>query len=56
MSVVLAFNVSPIDLAPVFPMLLSVDLIRMEKSVLQMMPFVLFFVFTTQIELNERYV
>ena len=46
------FNASLNDAVPLSPMLLSVDLMRMEKSVL-LMPSVCFFVFTTQIEFSE---
>ena len=54
-SVVFDFNASLIDVAPVSPILLSVDVVRMEKSGLLMDAIcVLFlFVFTTQIELSE---
>ena len=55
MSVVFDFNDSLNDVAPVSPMLLSVDVMRMEKSELLMGVFCVssFFAFTTQIEFSE---
>ena len=48
------FNASLNDFVPVSPMLLPVDVMRMEKSELLMDFFyVPFFVFTTQIEFGE---
>ena len=48
------FNASLNDVAPVSPMLLSVDLMRMEKSGLLMDAIcVVSFVFTSQIEFSE---
>ena len=48
------FNASLNDVAPVSPILLSVDLMRMEKSGLLMDSiYVISFVFTIQIELSE---
>ena len=54
MSVVFDFNASLIDVAPVYPMLFSVDLMRMKKSWLLMdVICVVSFAFTPQIELSE---
>ena len=54
MSVVFDFNASLNDVAPVSPIWLSVDLMRMEKSGLLMDSIcVISFVFTIQIELSE---
>ena len=54
MSVVFDFNASLNDVAPVVPIMFSVDVMRMEKSELLMDVFcVLSFVFTTQIEFSE---
>ena len=48
------FNASPSDVAPVSPILLPVDLIKVERSGLLInVIFVVSFVFTTQIELSE---
>ena len=55
MSVVFDFNASLNDVAPVSPMLLSVYVMRKEKSELLMDVFCVssFFVFTHQIEFRE---
>ena len=55
MSVVFDFNASLNDFAPVSPISLTVDLMRVEKSGLLMGCHfcVVSFVFTPQIELNE---
>ena len=54
MSIVFDFSASLNDVAPVSPILLSVDLMRMEKSGLLMDSIcVVSFVFTIQIELSE---
>ena len=54
MSVVFDFNDSLIDVAPVSPILLTVDVMKNEKSELLMDVFcVSSFVFTTQIECSE---
>ena len=54
MSVVFDFNASLNDAAPVSPMLLSVFVMKMEKSELLMDVFcVPSFVFTTQLEFSE---
>ena len=54
-SAVFDFNASLNDVAPVSPILLSVDLMRMEKSELLVDAICVLslFVFTTQIELSE---
>ena len=53
-SVVFDFNASLNDALPASPMLLSVDSMRMEKNGLLMDAiFVLFLLFTTQIEFGE---
>ena len=53
-SVVFDFNASLIDVAPVSLMLLTVDLMRMERSGLLMdVIYVVSFVFTSQIEFRE---
>ena len=56
MSVVFDFNDSLNDVAPVYPMLLSVDVKRKEKSELLMDVFCVssFFIITTQTECSER--
>ena len=58
MSVVFDFNASPNDVAPVSPMLLPVDLMRIESySQIDIVLCVVFFcVFTTQIEFNNCFV
>ena len=54
MSVVFDFNVSLNDVAPVSPMLLSVDLMRMEKEwIVGCHLCVVSFVFTMQMEFCE---
>ena len=54
MSVVFDFNASLNDVAPVSPMPLAVDVMRMEKSELLMgVLCLLSFIFTTQIEFSE---
>ena len=54
MSVVFDFNASLNDVAPVSPMLLSVDLMRMEKEWIVGCHFcVVSFVFTMQMEFCE---
>ena len=55
MIVVFDFNASLNDVAPVSPILLSVDLKRKEKSELLMDVFVclLSFIFTTQVEFSD---
>ena len=53
-SVVFDFNASLNDVAPVFPMSLSVDLMRMKEWIVDGYHFcVVSFVFTTQIEFSE---
>ena len=52
-SVVLDFNVSLNDAAPVSLMLLSVDAMEIEKSELLMDVFCVFFVFTPQTKFSE---
>ena len=54
-SVVFDFNASLRDVTPVSPMMLSVYLMRMEKSELLMdaICVLFFFLFTTQVELSE---
>ena len=53
-SVVFVFIASLIDVAPVFPMLLSVDLMRIEEWIVGGFHLcVVSFVFTSQIELSE---
>ena len=53
MSVVFDFNASLIDVAPVSPILLSVDLMKMEECIDECHLCVVSFAFTTQIELSE---
>ena len=54
MSVVFDFNASLNDVAPLYPISLAVDAMKMEKSELLMDVFcVLSFVFTTKIEFSE---
>ena len=54
LSVVFDFNASPKDVAPVIPMLLSVDLMRMKEWIVDVRHLcVVSFVFTSQIELSE---
>ena len=53
MSVVFDFNASLNDFVPVSPMLLPVDVMRMEKSELLTESICLSFVFTPQIEYFE---
>ena len=56
MSVAFDFNASLIDVAPVFPMPLPVDVMRMEKSELLMDVFCFFplcFILTSEIEFSE---
>ena len=48
-SVVFDFNDSLNDFAPVSPMMLSVDVMRMEKSELLMDAFCVFFLFSSQL-------
>ena len=58
-SVVFDFNASLNDVAPVYPMLLPVDVMRMEKSELLIEVFCMSFspfVFTIQIEFSECFV
>ena len=56
-SAVFVFNASLNDVAPVSPMLLPVDLMRIESySLIDIVLCVVFFVFTTQIEFNECFV
>ena len=53
-SVVFDFNASLIDVAPVFPILLSVDLMRMEKEwIVGGYHLGCFFVLTSHIEFSE---
>ena len=56
-SVVFDFNASLNDAAPAFPILFSVDMLRMKKSELLMdatfVLFLFFFLFTTQIKFCE---
>ena len=58
MSIVFDFNDSLIDVAPVSPILLPVDVTGMEKSELLMDVFCVssFFVITIQIEFGECFV
>ena len=58
MSVVFDFNASPNDVAPVFPMLFTIELMRMEKkkksgSLMDVICVLFLLVFTTQIEFCE---
>ena len=57
MSVVFDFNASPNDVAPVFPMLFTIELMRMEKkksgSLMDVIYVLFLLVFTTQNEFCE---
>ena len=53
MSVVFNFNASLNDVAPVYPILLAVDVNRLKRELLMDVFCVSSFVFTTQIELSE---
>ena len=54
MSVVFAFSASLNDVAPVSPMLLSVDLMGMEECFVdECHPYIVSFVLTTQMEFRE---
>ena len=52
-SVTFTFSASLNDAAPVFPIVLSVDLMRVKRVDCLWIPFVCFFVFTIQIEFSE---
>ena len=56
MSVVFDFNVSLIDALPTSPIMLPVDLMRMEEWIVDRCHWYVSFVFTTQIKFCECFV